>query len=184
MSAQISDTFLFKGNEYDLIGINGIGLASPEQFGMKPEMMHTGCYRGFYATYELMEEGLYLREFIIREKNKNYLPIEGIEPEKEKGNIASYHGLNISVSFTGRIRIAKDFIEKYFFNMGYQKPIAFKTVLDMTLKDGHIAEVIDRSEEIEKKRGTFKRRKSVTFLPEIDKEAFIKKAFSLDMDLK
>ena len=67
MTAQISDTFLFKGDEYSLIGMNGGDLASPEQFGMEPEMIHTACYRGFYATYEFTEKTL---ELTLREKNE------------------------------------------------------------------------------------------------------------------
>lgn len=40
---------------------------------MEPEMIHTECYRGFYAIYELTEEALYLRELTLREKNENYM---------------------------------------------------------------------------------------------------------------
>ena len=42
MTGQISDKFLFKGKKYSLIGIDGGDLASPEQFGMEAEMLHTG----------------------------------------------------------------------------------------------------------------------------------------------
>ncbi len=96
---------------------------------------HTACYRGFYATYELTEEGLYLRELTLSEKNGDYLPLEGIEPAKEDYQ-ATYYGLSVVVPFTGKIRLAKDFIEELYIHMGYQKPTAFKTVLDLTLKDG------------------------------------------------
>jgi hypothetical protein len=93
--------------------------------------------------------------------------------------------LNVAIPFTGKIRLAKDFIERLYTHMGYQKPIAFKTVLDITLKVGHVVEIKDRSAEMEKKRGAFKECcKSVTFLPRSDKNAFINKAFSLDMDLE
>lgn len=93
MTAQIADTFIFKGEEYSLIGIQGGDLVSPEQFGMEPEMIHTACYRGFSASYELTEESLYLRELTLREKNGNYLPIERIEPAREQYQ-ATYHGLS------------------------------------------------------------------------------------------
>ena len=142
MTAQITDTFLFKGDEYSLIGMSGGDPASPEQFGMQPEMIHTACYRGFYATYELTEEALYLREFVLREKNENYLPIEGIEPTDENYT-AIYHDLNVLIPFTGKIRLAKDFIEELYIHMGFQKPTAFKTVLEITLKDGKVVEVKD-----------------------------------------
>jgi len=179
MTAQIPDTFLFKGENYSLIGIQGGNLASPEQFGMESEMIHTACYRGFYATYELTEKALYLRAIALREKNGNYLPIEGIEPVKEDYQ-ATYHGLNVVVPFTGKIRLAKDFIEELYIHMGYQKATAFKTVLDISLKDGRVAEIKDRSQEMQQKRGDFLKH----YYESENIMKAIEEAFSLDMDLE
>jgi hypothetical protein len=178
MTAQISDRFIFKGEEYSLIGMTGGYLASPKQFGMEPEMIHTACYRGFYATYELTEKSLYLRELTLREKNGSYLPIEGIEPTKEEYQ-ATYHSLSFVVPFTGKIRLGKDFIEELYIHMGYQKPTAFKTVLDLTLQDGQVVEIRDRSQEMEKKRGAFKKHYESGNIEQTTDEAF-----SLDMDLE
>jgi hypothetical protein len=178
MTAQIPDTFIFKGEEYSLIGMKGGDLISPEQFGMLPEMLHTACYRGFYATYELMETGLYLRKLTLREKGGNYLPIHGVPPQKEKHQ-ASYHALSVQVPFTGKIRLAKDFIEEFYIHMGYQKPTAFKTVYDVTIENGRVVELKDRSKEMEKKRGAFKRQYETGNLVQ-----GIEEAFSLDMDLE
>lgn len=178
MTAQISDKFFFKGDGYSLIGIDGRDLVSPEKYGMKPEKIHTACYRGFYATYELTDEALYLKELTLREKNGNYLPIGGVEPEKENYQ-ATYHGLREVIPFTGKIRLAKDFIKEFYIHMGYQKPTAFKTVLDITLKDGQVVKIKDRSQEIEQKRGAFQKRyESGDILQTIDE------SFSLDMDLE
>ena len=178
MTAQIPDTFLFKGDCYDLIGISGGDLASPEQFGMEPEMLDTSCYRGFYATYELTEAGLYLRELTLGEKNEQYLPIGQVQPELEDGK-ATYRDLDELVSFTGQIRLAKDFIDELYIHMGYQKPTAFKTVLDIILDNGQVVEIKDRSQEMEKNRGRFKERyESGSIVQGIDD------AFSLAMELE
>ncbi len=141
-------------------------------------MLSTACYRGFYATYELKEGTLFLKELTLREKNRNYLPIEGIEPEWEEYQ-ATYHNLKVMVPYTGKIRLAKDFIRELYIHMGFQKATAFKTVLDITLKDGRIVEINDRSQEIEQKRGAFKRRYEGGDMFEM-----IEEAFSLDMDLE
>lgn len=178
MTAQIPDTFFFRGDPYSLIGIDGGNLVSPEQFGMEPQMIHTACYRGFFAKYELTEGALYLRELTLREKNENYLPIEGIEPSKGEHQ-ATYHNLSVVVPFTGKIRLAKDFIEELYIHMGYQKPSAFKTVLDITLKDGRVVEIKDRSKEMEQKRGAFKKRYESGNIGQA-----IEEAFRLDMDLE
>lgn len=201
MTAQFTDKFIFRGDQYSLIGIDGGTLALPEQFGMEPEQFSSACYRGFYAIYELTEEALYLRELTLREKNGNYLPIAGILPGKEGdkatrslnsevmgftvfpssrgANIATYHGLNVAVPFTGKIRLARDFINELYIHMGYQKATAFKTVLDITLKDGRVVEINDRSQEMEQKRGAFKKHyeSGNTFQT-------IPEAFSLDMDIE
>ena len=178
MTAQIADKFFFKGEEYSLIGLAGGELASPQQFGMTPEWVHTACYRGFYATYELTGDTLYLRELTLHEKDGHYVPIDGVEP-KDGDFLATYQGLGVVVPFTGKLRLAKDLIDELYIHMGYQKPTAFKTVLDITLKDGRIVEVKDRSQEIEQKRGEFKKHyESGNMLQTIDE------AFSLDMDFE
>jgi len=178
MTGQTPDIFIFKGERYELIGMEGHKLISPEQFGMYPVMLDTGCYRGFYCTYELTDTVLYLRRMTLREGGENYLPINGILPEKEKYQ-TTYHNLSVEVPFTGKLRLAKDLIPGLYIHMGYQKPTAFKTVYDVTLADGKVVDIKDRSEEMEKKRGAFKKHyKSGNMIQTIED------AFSLDMDLE
>ena len=157
MTAQITDTFLFNGEEYDLIGIKGGELVSPEQYGIETEMMHTACYRGFYATYELTEDDLRLRTLTVSAKGGNYPTIGGVVPEVEEGGYcAIYAGLDEVTSFTGKIRIARDFIRELYVHMGYQKPSAYKTVYDVTIKDGQVTNLNDRSADMEQCRAEFK----------------------------
>jgi len=141
--------------EYSLIDQTGGDLVSPEQFGMHAGIMHTGCYRGFYATYELAEDVLYLRKLTLIEESGNYLPIGGVVPEKAEFR-ASYQGLNEKVLFTGKLRLARDFIREEYVHQGYQAATAFRTVLDITLKEGRIVEIKDRSQDAEKKRNESK----------------------------
>lgn len=178
MTAQISDTLFYKGEQYSIIGLRGDSLVTPEQFGMAPEMMHTACYRGYYSTYELTEKGLFLREITLRERNSRYRVIDGVEPTRER-DAGTYTGLEHHVSFSGEIRFAKDFIRDLYVHMGFQKASAFETVYDATLEDGKLVSLVDRSEEMRKKRGAFKRAyESNRFSGGIDD------AFSLDMDLE
>ena len=151
---------------------------SPEQFGMESEMIHTACYRGFISTYEITDDGLYLKEFTIKEKDENYLPIDGVLPKKED-YLATYEKLNHHVDFTGKIRLAKDFIQDLYIHMGYQKASAFETVLDISFENGKVVEINERSKEIEKKREEFKKRYESGDMFETTEEAF-----SLDMDLE
>ena len=182
MTAQISDTFIYKGEGYSLIGIEGEGLAKPQDFGMKPVMIHTGCRRGFQSTYEITDDGIYLKEMTLNEEKENYKLINGVKPIIDDEWGATYKDINIRVSFTGKIRLAKDFIQELYVHMGFQKPSAFKTVIDLRFEDGRIVETNDRSKEVEAIRGRFKKRYEAGGLIRWIKG--IKDAFSLDMDLK
>lgn len=178
MTAQITDTFLFKGKKYDLIGMTSDDLFSPEQFGIETEELHSACWRGFYAYYKLLLKGLYLVQLTVRDRNGNYPPIGGIEPEKDDYQ-ATYCDLKYLVPFTGKIRLARGFIDEYYIHMGFQKPSAFKTVLDISLQSGRVININDRSEEMEQKRGAFKKR--------YDSENMLQgihEAFSMDLDLE
>ena len=182
MTAQISDEVLWAGKSYSLIGTSGAELFNPEDFGMVPVMIHTACYRGFYATYTISEGFLYLRNLTIKDQNDHYPDIGGVtpihradEPVEEKittcaktgtvfhsfdyyPGVTEYRNLSYRVPFTGEIRIAKDFIQKEYVHMGFPKASAFKTVLDIKLDAGKVIDIQDRSQEAKQIRGSFKKR--------------------------
>ena len=200
MTAQIHDTVFFDNNIYDLIGGDESKLASPEMFGMRAQMIHTACYRGCIFRYEISEGLLVLREMVIMTADGKYEPICGIEPEimkdyEEVGKetfdgatiitmhggpypgAAEYKGLSVNIPFTGKLRIARDFIQDMYIHMGFQKPSAYATVIDIVFHAGKVAEIIDRSAETEKIRGAFKKKYKKNGLEVIED------AFSLDLDL-
>ena len=96
---------------------------------------------------------------------------------------ATYKNINVSTLFTGQIRLAKDFIREFYVHMGFQKPSAFKTVIDLKFENGQIVEINDKSKEVAEISGSFsnhynKRRGLIGVFRRI------KQAFSLDLDLK
>ena len=175
MTAQITDEFRYKGEEYSLIGIAGGELFEPEQYGMEPEMLHTACYRGFYAAYDITDDGIYLRQITMCEKDENYKAIDGVAPDIEEHQ-ATYRDMDLLIPFTGAIRLATDFIEELYVHMGFQKPSAFETVLDFRFEEGKLMEVKDRSAEAKARRGAFKKKYEGV------RGWGIEEAFSLDMD--
>ena len=177
MTAQIADTFIYNGEQYSLIGLRGEELIIPEQFGMEPTMMHTACYCGFYSTYEIKDKKLILQNMTVLENNNNYLPINGVEPVIDEYGV--YNNIGLHVSFTGKLRLAKDFIQEYYIHMGYQKATAFETVIDFTIKDGVVEVINDRSKEVAEKRGAFKEKYEGSDIIER-----IEDAFSLDLDIE
>ena len=118
----------------------------------------------------------------VNEEKGNYNPINGIFPTIEQYG-ATYEDINLRVFFTGQIRLVKDFIWELYVHMGFQKPSAFKTVLDLTFDNGRMMEIEDRSKEVFEIRGGFKRDYETSRgIIRVFKR--IKEAFSLDMELK
>lgn len=179
MTAQITDTFILHDQEWELIGWQGEGLVDPAQFGMETEMLHTACYSGFYATYEIRDAALLLRDLVLREANGHYVPISGVEPERDDNERCSYHGLALPVPFTGRLRLARDFIQDIYVHMGYQKASADRSVVDARFEAGRLVELRDRSADADEVRSSSERDPGPA-----DMIQFIDNAFDSDSDLE
>lgn len=178
MTAQISDTALYCGDDYSIIGLIAPEPVTPLDFGMTPTKLSTGCYRGYYCTYVIEDSQLYLAKMTLRERNGRYLAIGGVDPiQNELRNCANYEGLRVFVSYTGALRLARGFIRSLYIHMGYQKASAFETVLDFDFKDGRVTGLRDRSAEAAQKRGAFKEHfdQNVT--------RGINESFDLDMEI-
>lgn len=171
MTTQISDTVIYKNQKYALIGIKGPELFEPRCFGLVSESWSTACYRGYYMTFTIEDTSLRLKQLTMLGSSKIYVSIDGIKPKEKDGDLV-YKNLKLIISFTGVIRIAKDFIEEYYVHMGFQKAIAYKTVLDVKIENGKIVEVKNRSAEIEEKRKEFKKLYESVELGEAIAEAF------------
>ena len=156
MTAQIMDRFVFRGEEYRLVGGEGGPLVSPQDFGMEPGFIHTACWRGFYSTYEIKDDQIFIVEMTMRESKGNYKAINNKMPEVT-GNQALYEEIYLPVPFTGRLLLAKDFIQELYVHMGFQEPTSFKTVLELTFKDGCLIDFQDKSKEMEQERATLKK---------------------------
>ncbi|MFN6498191.1 MAG: hypothetical protein RMX65_014455 [Nostoc sp. DedQUE01] len=182
MTSQIPDTFLYNGEEYELVALDGEGLITPQDYGMQPQMLHTACYRGFYSTYEITDEGLFLTQMVIGEVEGGHKPIQDIMPQLPSGKRQSYptyQGLRLLTPFTGKMRLGKDFIRELYVHMGYQKGSAFETLSEFSFEAGRLLSVQDISAENSQKRGTFKERFETGELVQS-----IDEAFSLDMDIE
>ena len=187
MTAQATDTFLFKGKSYELIGITGGDLFSSQNFGIEAEFIDTGCWSGFCSTYEITDKVIFLKEMTILlapRKDRNYKTINNVLPQQISDDEALYKDIKLPVSsFTGKLRIARGFIDELYVHMEFPKPSAFKTVLDLTFEDGQLKEKKNRSREMKKKRGTFKKLyNKYCKSGKIGKE--VEEAFSFDMDLE
>lgn len=176
---QISYTVFINGDRYALIGMTGSNHMSSGQFGSKPTALSvTSYHEDSDVICELTPVGLYLRGLKPNEENGYHEPIREINPAKNIHQTLC-HDEDVLIPFSGRIRLAKDFINQPRVNVAYQKALAFKTVFDITLKEGHVVEIRDRSWEMEKKREAIE---NCYRFP--DKLERVLDAFSLDLDLE
>ena len=94
-----------------------------------------------------------------------------------------YKNLNLKTSFTGKVLLAKDFIQSMYIHMGFQRPIAFKTVVEINVERGEIISVKDLSKQMEDHRD-LNPNEGVQPLSNSQKdiEEWVKDTFSLDYD--
>ncbi|TFG13118.1 hypothetical protein EU537_07345 [Candidatus Thorarchaeota archaeon] len=152
MTGQIPDFVLYHGEEYDLVGIDGRGLLSPHDFGLAPKSPHTACWRGFVMYYECKENRLTLQGMDV---HSDAAPmINGAKPEERGESSFRYHyeGIDVEVPFTGTLILARDFIDEMYVHMGFQRPHAFKTVIELTVENGHILQSRELSSQMEEQR--------------------------------
>jgi hypothetical protein len=154
MTAQINDTFMFRNESYNIAAMKGERLLTPQDFGMVPGAMHTACWRGYYCTYAIDQNNFYLSTMTLRAQGGQYQLIEGVS-HKMVNNNGVYEGLRVRVPFTGRMLLGKDFIREMYVHMGFQRPISYRTVFEVGLKDGTILFEADRSQQIAEMRNRF-----------------------------
>jgi hypothetical protein len=138
MTGQIPDTVIYQSQEYDLVGVNGSGLISPEQFGMQPHALHTAAWRGYINTYSILEDSLFLTEMVVG--SSEYPVINGVAASD-----STYSNLRIEIPFTGGLLAGKDAIGGMYVHMGFQKPHTFETLLEFRFEDGKLISAADLS---------------------------------------
>lgn len=188
MTAQIPDQFRYEGEVYALVGLDGEPLYEPSDFGITTQMASTACWRGYQMFYDCKDGALILDEMHTR-TNDN-IPVNGVSP-KEQGDgdqmaffNTFYENLGLKTKFTGWLLLAKDFIPEMYVHMGYQSPDAFRTVLEIYVKDGNITEVRDVSKDMEERRKSSESMKpsQPDSSDDSDIETWVKDRFSLDYE--
>ena len=198
MTAQISDTIQFNRENYSLIGYTGRGLFHPSSVGIRPDQVTTACYQGYYCTYDLTDTALYLQQVTVYSFCEGLPTLNGVSALPVTKNICrrdevgkfrnetttsqseyAYSDVGLLVPYTGKFRLARDFLPEFHIHMGFQKASAFRVVLDITLFQGNVASINDRSADMEKIRGKFKKDYESG-----DITKTIENAFSLGMDIE
>ncbi|MHA1499962.1 MAG: hypothetical protein ACTSRT_20740 [Promethearchaeota archaeon] len=173
MTGQIPDNLIYKKSSYSMVGLKGEGLPSPLDFGLEPVSPHTANWRGFIMNYKIAKNHLIVQDMNVTVKNLKEKPplINDVNPETKKEGLLhlTYKSLELKTQFTGKILIAKDFIDSMYVHMGFQSPLSFNTVIELKISDGALIKVTDFSEMMEKYR-------------KLNISAWLARTFSLDYD--
>lgn len=150
MTGQVPDNLIYNKSSYSIVGLKGEGLPSPFDYGLEPISPHTANWRGFIMTNMIAENHLLVQEMTVTVKDLKKKPplINGVNPETKKEGLLylTYKSLKFKTQFTGKILIAKDFIDSMYVHMGFQSPLSFKTVIELKISDGALIKVTDFSE--------------------------------------
>jgi len=184
-TAQIPDEFKYNGELFSLVGLRGNGLPTPEDFGMQPYFRCTACWRGYVMKYNFTKDLLILDGMLVNTKKPP--KINGVEPQMGKDTDISlfdycYTNLNLKTEFTGKVLLAKDFIRQMYVHMGFQRSMAYKTVVEIQVENGTITGIRDLSKQMEeerKKKDSYKGAQPRSNSSK-DIESWVKKTFSLD----
>jgi len=160
MTAQVNDRFRYNNVEYSLSAIE-----FPKKFiniyslGIKPKMFSTANYRGYEATFAINNNNLVLDKLYTNNGNKvknkaplinNKLPKISIPEDlveiyKNSYKTFTYEDLGLIIQYTGSIIITKDFIVDRYIHMGFQSPINYNVVIQLTFNNGQFVSSNDLS---------------------------------------
>jgi hypothetical protein len=178
MTGQIADSFLYEGEVYSLIGYTKGEPFTPVNYGILPKAPHTACWRGFVLYYKLDDNKLLLQDMQLHADDAG--EINGVIPKESENSFKfHYQDLNLVLNYSGKIKIAKDFIQEMYVHMGFQRASAFKTVLELDFKDGNLIQVNDLSDKMKKHRKKDPAKDAEPkSMKETDVKEWIKKTFS------
>lgn len=158
MTAQIHDSFLFKDQEYSIVGVNGQGLFCPMDYGLDPLGLCSACWRGFLCQYFLKNGRLYLNWLRInRSYDAQTAPVvNGVHPESPPEDYpifdTYYKNLNLEIMFSGGMLLGTGFIHELYAHMGFHPAWKFETVYELIFNKGIVEEIWDVSEKVTKIR--------------------------------
>jgi len=184
MTGQVPDTIIYKNSSYSLIGVKGEGIPTPLDYDLWPVSPNTANWRGFILTFIIVENHLNLHEMNVTVKETKGKPpvINNVKPKVKKEGLIhlTYENMKLKTQFTGKILIAKDFIDSMYVHMGFQSPLSFETVIELTFNEGKLESISDLSKLMRDYR---KQKISDGKLePTGDIQAWIARTFSLDYD--
>ena len=187
MTAQVGDSFIYKGDDYSIGAISEPIQFNPLEYGIKPVACCTACWNGYWCDYHISKEGIILENLYINAKDNYYPEINNVSPEREGKKSFLYMGhhlyknINIFMEYTGKILIGKDFINEYYIHMGYQRAWAYEVLEEVIFDKGKLIKTVDHSEMAKKLRLDLENKAERFQKTNDNLRLFVEESFSLEM---
>ncbi len=153
MTAQINDRVFFREVAYELVGFDGQGLFDPADLGLCVRPLHTACWRGFYCTYEVVDDQFRLRDAHLglsaAEYPDGFPSLFGVAPSPpgQYESAAIYLDVGHVVPYTGRLLLGHGFISSLYVHMGFHPAWKYRQVCLLELEGGRLVNWEDRSQQ-------------------------------------
>ena len=171
MTAQISDSVLYRKKPRTIAGINGSGLFDPAEHGVRRLMISTACWRGYHCAYEVADESLFLIEVHLgldetdaaaAARGEGTRTVRGDVPRRytEHGYCQDVHtgqvttswessdykvdGIREPIPFTGGLFHGDRFIRGMYVHMGFHPAYKFRDVHELVFDAGRLIGEHDR----------------------------------------
>lgn len=171
MTAQIDDRVRLDDDaeDWSLSAVAGGPLFAPDSVGLRPVMISTACWRGWYARYHVREAlvveqlDVGLGEEDTTSARAGTGPLVGGRPPTKRtyrgrrltdgvwteGDFPysewTWSGLAIPVPFTGGMLVSRGFLRELYVHMGFHPAWKYERTIELVLRDGIVQERRDVS---------------------------------------
>ena len=156
MTAQVHDRVQWNDGDYLLVGVEGDRLFDPSEHGLQTVATTTANWRGCVVHYAVRDEHLVVAE--LRDVGLAIGPddapptLRGTQAVREGAISFRYPHLDWPLDFTGRVIVARGFIQALYRHMGFHPAWKFEESWELTFDEGALTDATDLSHDMQSLR--------------------------------
>jgi hypothetical protein len=159
MTAQASDIITYRSSQFHLAAYSAGEPFDPKNYGYRPVMASTACYRGYICEYKV-DSGTLLLDNLRISHQGNDLPVsQNKQPPNLNGIVASlsehrffgrwlFLDVNLPLEYTGGLVVAKGFIKSLYVHMGFHPAWKYEEVHELIFESGELISESDLSKRM------------------------------------
>ena len=165
MTAQIPDSIAFEGDSYSVVASTDNEIFGLQRYfrPLEPQMLSTGCYRGYIARFAIDACSRFLVKSLTINSPDKCAAINETPPycvcDVSKGvngrsSALTLDELDLYVPIDGIVRACRGFNQSMYFHGGFQHFTGYESVMDLIFQNGELVAAKDLSEEVRRLRET------------------------------